>query len=282
MAELIDSMETEIRTTEIKTKVCAKCGLEKEIDRFYKNKSNKDGLSSYCKNCHSSYLSTFQRVKKIKIPKKRECTQATNISTPTVKPVREHKEYPPRVTPKTGEKSKSMALTFYQNCFLNGYETLLSYGLSQVAIQNIFGVSRSGIDNYGLRTKEGEEAYQRGMAELQAMMCHRMVIRALGYDYNEEKIIYDRAINKAGKPVWRKVRKEVWKKHQPCNAEMVEFFMCNKFPNEWKKSSELINKREPTYDAEPGQRNRKQVENLARNILEQNPERPETECIVQG
>ncbi len=276
-------METEIQTTEIKTKVCCKCGLEKEIDRFGKNKVKKDGLNSYCRDCHSLYIKDHQKAKKIKIPKKRECTQATKISTLPVNPVREHQECPPRVTPRMDEKSKTRALTFYQNCFLNGYETLLSYGLSQVAIQNIFGVSRSGIDNYGLRTKEGEEAYQRGMAELQAMMCHQMVIRALGYDYNEEKITYVKAKNQqTGEFEWKEVRKEVWKKHQPSNAELVEFFMCNKFPKDWKKSSELINKREPTYDAEPGQRNRKQVESLARNILEQNPERPETECAVQG
>lgn len=276
-------METEIQTTEIKTKVCRKCGLEKEIDRFGKLKSSKDGLGSYCRDCHSLYIKDHQKAKKIKIPENRKCSLNISPSRPVITPVREHKEYPPRVTPRMDEKSKTKALKFYQSCFLNGYETLLSYGLSQTAIQGIFGVSRSGIDNNGLHTKEGEEAYQKGMAELQAMMCEQIVIRSLGYEYSEEKITYVKAKNQqTGEFEWKEVRKEVWKKHQPSNAELVEFFMCNKFPNDWKKSSELINKREPTYDAEPGQRNRKQVESLARNILEQNPERPETECTVQG
>jgi len=32
-------------------KKCMKCGIEKNINEFYRNKSTKDGLCSYCKNC---------------------------------------------------------------------------------------------------------------------------------------------------------------------------------------------------------------------------------------
>lgn len=37
----------------MKTKVCSKCGLEKDIDEFSKHKSKRDGLRSYCKTCQS-------------------------------------------------------------------------------------------------------------------------------------------------------------------------------------------------------------------------------------
>ena len=41
------------------TKVCSKCKAEKSVDCFYKNKSRKDGLQSYCKECKGSYDKKF-------------------------------------------------------------------------------------------------------------------------------------------------------------------------------------------------------------------------------
>ena len=34
-------------------KKCPKCGNEKEISQFYKNKNNKDNASAYCKKCYA-------------------------------------------------------------------------------------------------------------------------------------------------------------------------------------------------------------------------------------
>lgn len=36
-------------------KTCKKCGIEKNISDFYKDKSNKDGYAFYCKKCVSIY-----------------------------------------------------------------------------------------------------------------------------------------------------------------------------------------------------------------------------------
>lgn len=33
------------------TKICPKCSIEKPVSEFYKNKSCKDGLGTYCKKC---------------------------------------------------------------------------------------------------------------------------------------------------------------------------------------------------------------------------------------
>jgi hypothetical protein len=33
-------------------KICAKCGVEKPFEEFYKNKKNSTGYTSYCKECH--------------------------------------------------------------------------------------------------------------------------------------------------------------------------------------------------------------------------------------
>ena len=39
----------------METKICGKCGKELSIDNFHKNKSTKDGLHNYCKDCMKSY-----------------------------------------------------------------------------------------------------------------------------------------------------------------------------------------------------------------------------------
>lgn len=39
----------------METKICGKCGKELSIDNFYKDKSTKDGLHNYCKDCIKSY-----------------------------------------------------------------------------------------------------------------------------------------------------------------------------------------------------------------------------------
>ena len=38
-----------------KTKVCSKCGREKNLFEFSKHNNAKDGLQTYCKECHKAY-----------------------------------------------------------------------------------------------------------------------------------------------------------------------------------------------------------------------------------
>ena len=53
-----------------KTKVCTGCKIEKVYDDFHKNKANRDGLVSRCKNCESNRKSGTVRVAlKKKVPK---------------------------------------------------------------------------------------------------------------------------------------------------------------------------------------------------------------------
>lgn len=42
----------------METKICKKCGKELPVDKFYKNKSQKDGLGYYCKDCVNAYKSS--------------------------------------------------------------------------------------------------------------------------------------------------------------------------------------------------------------------------------
>jgi hypothetical protein len=42
----------------MKTKICSKCGIEKELSEFGKDKHNIDGLSYKCKECKNEYQNT--------------------------------------------------------------------------------------------------------------------------------------------------------------------------------------------------------------------------------
>lgn len=37
----------------METKICSKCGIEKPVNEFYKDRRSKDGLRSHCKECHN-------------------------------------------------------------------------------------------------------------------------------------------------------------------------------------------------------------------------------------
>ena len=43
------------------TKICSKCGLEKDLDEFGNLKSSKDGKLSRCKECTKEYMKEYQR-----------------------------------------------------------------------------------------------------------------------------------------------------------------------------------------------------------------------------
>lgn len=38
------------------TKRCTKCGIEKDLSEFYRNKGTKDGHLAHCKKCHNEYV----------------------------------------------------------------------------------------------------------------------------------------------------------------------------------------------------------------------------------
>lgn len=69
---------------ETTTKVCRKCGQEKPDSEFYKG-ANKDGLSSYCKECTSEYNKTKYAAKKSekqeKIPPRKRKTEFSDVGS---------------------------------------------------------------------------------------------------------------------------------------------------------------------------------------------------------
>ena len=64
-------------------KVCAKCKESKELSEFSKNRSKKDGLSSYCKICDNKRTKDYQdRNKEEVLRKHRERYQRKKIENP--------------------------------------------------------------------------------------------------------------------------------------------------------------------------------------------------------
>ena len=51
-------------------KICTKCGIEKPIEIFYKNKSKRDGYSSICKDCQKEADKRYYQSNKDKIRKR--------------------------------------------------------------------------------------------------------------------------------------------------------------------------------------------------------------------
>ena len=56
------------------TKVCTKCGIEKDVALFHKDISKKDGFKNICKDCISKYKSEYYKThhNKVSIEYKRK------------------------------------------------------------------------------------------------------------------------------------------------------------------------------------------------------------------
>lgn len=177
-------------------------------------------------------------------------------------------------------------LATYKRRFKNAFRHLVALGLEQRHIEVIFGLGQHNFRPVCERTPEIEEARQEAMAILENRLASKMLVNAVGYDYEEEEIEYRKVINtkmgkkgRKGYDTWSPVKKRKYKKHQPGSATLFMSFMTNKFPDNWKISQEIINKKEG-YDSDPKLRARKIIESLGRTILEGDTNRPKTECSV--
>jgi hypothetical protein len=59
------------------TKICSKCGLEKELSEFNKNRTKKDGYASWCRECNKLYKQKYREENAEKIAEaKKKCYHA--------------------------------------------------------------------------------------------------------------------------------------------------------------------------------------------------------------
>ena len=50
----------------ITTKRCTKCGETKSVDRFGRDRSKRDGMTSHCKECHRAYYEAYREERNAK------------------------------------------------------------------------------------------------------------------------------------------------------------------------------------------------------------------------
>jgi len=163
----------------------------------------------------------------------------------------------------------------YRRRFSKAYEYLVKKGMDQKTLEIVFGCRNS------LKQSLSEEQKLDKLiaeASLEMELVSHMLAQAVGYDYEETKT--ESIKDPKDKTKWVEVKKTVNKKRQPGNAAMFIFMMTNKFRENWKSSREVVSKKE-NYDANPSDRNRKQIECLARDILEANPNESSGEHSVQ-
>lgn len=71
----------------IEEKQCAGCKSPKGTNEFYKNKTNGDGFSTYCKECTKLHAKTYYQKKLVKAVKKetilRKNLKSVNITPPS-------------------------------------------------------------------------------------------------------------------------------------------------------------------------------------------------------
>ena len=61
-------------------KTCTKCHQEKELTEFYKNRSTKDGLHSYCKTCFKASTKAYHQSERGKATLRKASTQYQQTS----------------------------------------------------------------------------------------------------------------------------------------------------------------------------------------------------------
>jgi hypothetical protein len=61
------------------TKICTKCGIEKEVSEFYKDFGAKSGLYSHCKECHKLIINNYRKLNKEKIKEQDKKYRETHL-----------------------------------------------------------------------------------------------------------------------------------------------------------------------------------------------------------
>jgi len=165
------------------------------------------------------------------------------------------------------ENIKSNRRTTDRDRVEGAFSFLVSIGLTNGDINRIFKSQR----NYVILTNKDkfQEIKAEAMARLENRLMAKMLEAAIGYDYTEESTIYRRV-----KGAWKLSGKKIQKKHMPGNANLFLSFMYNRFPENWKQSSEVISKK-IGYDTDPALRTKKFIESLGRTILEGDTDKSE-------
>jgi hypothetical protein len=96
----------------METKLCRKCNTVKNIDKFGKNKTTKDGLQSWCCECKNEYNKNYKRENKQKLKKYYKTKDRERYLKNKEKILQQHKEYDKK---HKEEKRKLRREYYYKN-----------------------------------------------------------------------------------------------------------------------------------------------------------------------
>ena len=184
-----------------------------------------------------------------------------------------------KVKPDTQKARLVKNLSVYKHRFYEAVKHLCSLGLTEAEVGEVTGTTYKSFRTTKKNDPKVQQAIDEGREKLHKMLFAQMVMAATGYEYTEEEYVskWDEELKR-----WRPASKKKHKKRQKPDGYLFTFLMTNRWPQHWKLSQELINKREQTYDKEPGEHDRKKVESQARKLLGDDTLRPAGEHSVSG
>ena len=132
-----------------KTKVCSKCKVAKSIDEYNKDKSNKDGIKSQCKECRSK---TIIKLKEEKTELK-EYNKSLLLKKKSIN--KNLNEYEEKINNTKSKKTKDKYIDLYNNEIdkLNNLEEKINRRTIEYKANKVYGNLR-----YNLLKKEYEKA----------------------------------------------------------------------------------------------------------------------------
>jgi len=137
-----------------------------------------------------------------------------------------------RVRPKIGKyKTKE----FKYKIDLTKIQKLYEVGLTDKDISHVLGVSAECVDKWKQAHPEFFESLSAGKKEADKKVVESLYKRALGYEYEELKVIQDRS----GKI--EKVRQEITKKHVSPDVTACIFWLKNRDRENWADRQEIDN-----------------------------------------
>jgi hypothetical protein len=259
---------------------CRICKVIQPLENFKRASSN--GHGPRCHTCIDKRKFTT----KVKSPRINDVDYkavAEGVKRTRIAPAKMAKYIPSQK--ENGHKPKAtLNIALAQNdmlkkAFLNAYELFAGIGVSEADMSTIFGITNNVITRVKFE-EEGSEAWNDAMKRLQTKLASQVLVHGLGFDYEESKSVFEAIHNEDGEVTYIEKKKEVWKRHYNGDPGLLEFYMVNRFPGLWKKSTELITRKAEGYDVDPADRTRKQIESLARDVLSQHTENSQGEYRV--
>lgn len=117
---------------------------------------------------------------------------------------------------------------------LNRIESWARDGLIDVQIAQNIGVTERTLNNWKIRFPSVDSALKRGKAPIDFQVENAMLKSALGYEYEEEIVVQEKAADGSIKTKIQKV-----KKHQPANVTAQIFWSKNRKPDQWRDKRDI-------------------------------------------